>query len=68
MCLIGTSEITLAGLHSDKLYQPSDLAHFPLRHVGFSHCFRAEATHRGKMSRGLYRWVNVIVIMDLRVE
>lgn len=55
MCLIGTSEITLAGLHHDKIFFPNELSQLPIKYAGFSHCFRAEVPHRGKMSRGLYR-------------
>lgn len=38
--LIGTSEITLAGLYAGRSLHPSQL---PVRMAGFSHCFRMEA-------------------------
>jgi seryl-tRNA synthetase len=52
LCLIGTSEITLAGLHADQVLTETQL---PLKQVGFSHCFRAEAGSLGSAARGLYR-------------
>ena len=51
LCLVGTSEIPLSGLQSDKVLPESDL---PLKYGGFSHCFRMEAG-RGASSKGLYR-------------
>lgn len=51
LCLIGTSEIALAGLLSDSTVNISDL---PQKFAGFSHCFRMEAG-RGALSKGLYR-------------
>ncbi len=50
--LIGTSEITLGGIHADALLDEGDL---PLRMAGISHCFRTEAGSAGRESRGLYR-------------
>jgi seryl-tRNA synthetase len=50
-CLIGTSEIPLAGMYFDQII-PNE--HLPLKFVAFSHCFRAE-TGAGQHSRGLYR-------------
>jgi len=50
--LIATSEITLAGLHSDEILNEKDL---PKKYAGFSHCFRMEAGSYGKYSKGLYR-------------
>ncbi len=50
--LIGTSEITLGGLHSDALLDEDDL---PLKYAGISHCYRTEAGSAGRESRGLYR-------------
>jgi seryl-tRNA synthetase len=50
LCLIGTAEITLAGLHADSI-----LEELPLRLAGVSHCFRTEAGAAGRESRGLYR-------------
>ena len=52
LCLIGTAEITLGGMHADEVF---DEAHLPLRYVGLSHCFRTEAGAAGRASRGLYR-------------
>jgi len=51
LCLVGTSEITLAGLHSEEVLDPSTL---PLKYGGFSHCFRKEAG-KGTSAKGLYR-------------
>jgi seryl-tRNA synthetase len=50
--LIGTSEITLGGIHADALLDEADL---PLRMAGISHCFRTEAGSAGRESKGLYR-------------
>jgi seryl-tRNA synthetase len=50
--LIGTSEITLGGIHADALL---DEAQLPLRLAGVSHCFRTEAGSAGRESKGLYR-------------
>jgi len=50
--LIGTSEITLGGIHADELLDEADL---PLRMAGISHCFRTEAGSAGRESKGLYR-------------
>jgi seryl-tRNA synthetase len=52
LCLIGTAEITLGGMHADELLNEADL---PLRYVGLSHCFRTEAGAAGRVSKGLYR-------------
>jgi seryl-tRNA synthetase len=52
LCLIGTAEITLGGLHADEVLAEADL---PLKYVGISHCFRTEAGAAGRASRGLYR-------------
>jgi seryl-tRNA synthetase len=52
LCLIGTAEITLGGMHADEILAESDL---PLRYVGLSHCFRTEAGAAGRASKGLYR-------------
>jgi seryl-tRNA synthetase len=50
--LVGTSEVTLAALHVDEIFQESDL---PLRYAGFSTCFRREAGAAGKDTRGIFR-------------
>ncbi len=52
LCLIGTAEITLGGMHSGEIL---DAARLPLKYVGLSHCFRTEAGAAGRASRGLYR-------------
>eukprot|EP01130_Rhizamoeba_saxonica_P010515 TRINITY_DN4309_c0_g1_i1.p1 TRINITY_DN4309_c0_g1~~TRINITY_DN4309_c0_g1_i1.p1 ORF type:complete len:457 (+),score=90.69 TRINITY_DN4309_c0_g1_i1:110-1480(+) len=51
LCLIGTSEVPLAGQYHNLETERSKL---PMKSVGYSHCFRAE-TNVSKMSRGLYR-------------
>lgn len=50
--LIATSEVTLAGIHSDEVLKSADL---PKYYAGYSHCFRREAGAYGKYSKGLYR-------------
>ncbi|GAC1463062.1 MAG: serine--tRNA ligase [Isosphaeraceae bacterium] len=52
LCLIGTAEITLGGLHADELLDESEL---PIQYAGISHCFRTEAGAAGRASKGLYR-------------
>ncbi len=52
LCLIGTAEITLGGLHGGLLLDEADL---PRKLVGLSHCFRTEAGAHGRESKGLYR-------------
>ena len=52
LCLIGTAEITLGGMHADEVLGEADL---PLKYVGLSHCFRTEAGAAGRASKGLYR-------------
>eukprot|EP00002_Diphylleia_rotans_P025964 TRINITY_DN5151_c0_g2_i2.p1 TRINITY_DN5151_c0_g2~~TRINITY_DN5151_c0_g2_i2.p1 ORF type:complete len:463 (-),score=108.83 TRINITY_DN5151_c0_g2_i2:84-1472(-) len=52
LCLIGTSEITLAGLYANKLLSEKQL---PIRMAGISRCFRAETGHSSLSSKGLYR-------------
>ena len=51
-CLVGTSEVPLAGLHLDEFL---DAAALPLRYAGFSTCFRREAGAAGKDTRGILR-------------
>ncbi len=51
-CLVGTSEVPLAGLHMDEFL---DAAALPLRYAGFSTCFRREAGAGGKDTRGILR-------------
>jgi seryl-tRNA synthetase len=50
--LVGTSEVSLAGLHVDEILAEQDL---PLRYAGFSTCFRREAGAAGKDTRGIFR-------------
>jgi len=52
LCLIATAEITLGGMHREKIFDELDL---PLKYVGLSHCFRTEAGAPGRDTRGLYR-------------
>jgi seryl-tRNA synthetase len=52
LCLIATAEITLGGMHRDKVIDELDL---PQKYVGLSHCFRTEAGAPGRDTRGLYR-------------
>src|SRR5262249_56889659 len=40
LCLIATAEITLGGMHRDRIL---DAAKLPLKYVGLSHCFRTDA-------------------------
>ena len=50
--LVGTSEVPLAGYHSDEIV---DLSGGPLRYAGWSSCFRREAGSYGKDTRGIIR-------------
>lgn len=50
--LTGTSEVALAGYHSDEIL---DLAEGPLRYAGWSTCYRREAGSAGKDNRGILR-------------
>ncbi|KKI16294.1 MULTISPECIES: serine--tRNA ligase [unclassified Leucobacter] len=50
--LTGTSEVALAGFHSDEII---DLAGGPLRYAGWSTCYRSEAGSHGKDTRGILR-------------
>ena len=52
LCLVGTAEITLGGMHRN---QTLDAATLPRRYAGLSHCFRTEAGAPGRDTRGLYR-------------
>ncbi len=52
LCLIATAEITLGGMHRDRVFDETEL---PKRYVGLSHCFRTEAGAAGRDTRGLYR-------------
>lgn len=50
--LTGTSEVALAGYHSDEIL---DLSTAPLRYAGWSTCYRREAGSAGKDNRGILR-------------
>jgi seryl-tRNA synthetase len=50
--LVGTSEVSLAGLHADQIMDAGDL---PKRYAGFSTCFRREAGAAGRDTRGIFR-------------
>jgi seryl-tRNA synthetase len=50
--LVGTSEVPLAAMHSDEIFEPEEL---PRRYVGYSPCFRREAGSHGKDTRGILR-------------
>ncbi|HTI28138.1 MAG TPA: serine--tRNA ligase [Kutzneria sp.] len=50
--LVGTSEVPLAGYHSDEIL---DLSNGPKRYAGWSSCYRREAGSYGKDTRGIIR-------------
>ncbi|WP_321780310.1 serine--tRNA ligase [Schaalia cardiffensis] len=50
--LTGTSEVALAGYHSDEIF---DLSAGPKRYLGWSTCYRREAGSAGKDTRGIIR-------------
>ena len=50
--LVGTSEVSLAGLHADQILEADAL---PLRYAAFSTCFRREAGAAGRDTRGIFR-------------
>lgn len=50
--LTGTSEVALAGYHSDEIL---DLDAGPLRYAGWSTCYRREAGSHGKDTKGIIR-------------
>ncbi len=52
LCLVATAEITLGGMHRDRIL---DEAQLPQKYVGLSHCFRTEAGAPGRDTAGLYR-------------
>jgi seryl-tRNA synthetase len=52
LSLVGTSEISLAGLHRGSIL---DLSRLPALYCAVSHCFRREAGGGGTRDRGLYR-------------
>ena len=51
--LTGTSEVALAGYHSDEILDLAESG--PLRYAGWSTCYRREAGAGGKDSRGIIR-------------
>lgn len=50
--LIGTSEVSVMGYHSDEVL---DMSKLPLKYLGFSPCYRREAGSHGKDTKGLIR-------------
>jgi len=50
MYLVGTSEVALAGYHSNEILET-----LPVRYAGFSACFRREAGSYGKDTKGIIR-------------
>ena len=50
--LTGTSEVALAGYHSDEIL---DVSAGPVRYAGWSTCYRREAGSHGKDTRGILR-------------
>ncbi len=50
--LIGTSEVTLSGLH---MFDPVPAKELPKRYIGYSSCFRREAGSYGKDTKGILR-------------
>ncbi|XXG97924.1 hypothetical protein Hte_004240 [Hypoxylon texense] len=52
LCLAGTAEIPLAGMKADTVLEE---AYLPLKRIGVSRCYRAEAGARGVDTKGLYR-------------
>jgi len=50
--LTGTSEVALAGYHSDEII---DITEGPKRYAGWSTCYRREAGSHGKDTRGILR-------------
>ncbi|KAK0109825.1 Serine--tRNA ligase, mitochondrial [Cadophora gregata] len=52
LSLAGTAEIPLAGMKANKILEEADL---PMKRVGVSRSYRAEAGARGVDTKGLYR-------------
>jgi seryl-tRNA synthetase len=50
--LVGTSEVALAAMHSDEVFEAGVL---PRRYSGFSSCFRREAGSYGQDTKGIIR-------------
>lgn len=53
LSLIGTAEIPLGALHSSSTFPSTQ--NYPIKYVGVSRSFRAEAGARGSDTKGLYR-------------
>lgn len=53
LSLTGTAEIPLGAIHSVTTFEHSQT--FPIKYVGVSRAYRAEAGARGKDTKGLYR-------------
>lgn len=52
LCLTGTAEIPFAGMKANTILEATEL---PLKVIGASRCYRAEAGARGVDTKGLYR-------------
>lgn len=50
--LVGTAEVPLMGMHMDEVFNEADL---PVKYLGFSPCYRAEAGSHSKDTKGLIR-------------
>ncbi len=50
--LAGTAEVPVMGFHADEIL---DASQFPIKHLGFSPCFRREAGSHSKDVKGLIR-------------
>lgn len=50
--LIGTSEVTLGGMHAGEVFLEADL---PTRYAGVSNCYRTEASATTKDDKGIFR-------------
>jgi seryl-tRNA synthetase len=50
--LVGTSEVSIAAMHSEEFLEAEAL---PIRYCGISTCFRREAGTYGKDARGIFR-------------
>ena len=52
MYLVGTSEVPLAAMHMDEIFDNKEL---PIKYAGYSPCYRREAGSHGKDTRGIFR-------------
>jgi seryl-tRNA synthetase len=50
--LIGTSEVSMAAMHMDEVFEEEEL---PKYYGGFSSCFRTEAGAHGRDTKGIFR-------------